>query len=35
MIRKLEIEKFRENYIVPDISLRETAAIYDLTTHAQ
>lgn len=35
MTRKLEIEKFWENYIVPDISLRETAAIYDLTMHAQ
>lgn len=35
MTRKLEIETFWENYIVPDISLRETATIYDLTTHAQ
>ena len=34
MTRKLEMEKIWENYIVPDISLLETDAIYDLTMHA-
>lgn len=33
MTRKLEIEKFGENYTFPYISFLETAAIYNPTTH--
>ena len=35
MTRKLEIEKFGENFIFPYIFLLKTAAIYGLTTYAR
>ena len=35
MTRKLEIEKFGENFIFPYISLPKTVAIYGLTTYAR